>query len=1637
MAQLCAWNVLRLDSQSLGSSLSLAQVEGLVKSCVNQNSSTYKRCAVVVSSIRLPRSKSTVDRLFEAAYQCLQSPIGSKRMPTMDVGRSPCGQHIHLISALERDLVQLIRRSIKDAVLGEECEMFVGDALRRVRAFLSAIEIIGELSPTSCDSLMRTGDTIAAFIVAAFLQSKGIPAKLVKTDDVISSSFSSDSMDDSFFSHAVSRLSQLVENQVMSETDLVVPIFPGSFGTLPEHISLYTHTPNKTHSSLFAAILTLALKPFSPDSHPPNLHLLHTHISGIHTGDPRLLLSESKCCASRRLEFVDLSAAIELCGVGDHGGILSSTGLELVCGDSNPVSQKVYLAKIGDVIESLGASAAADGGKVLFESAVKNVGTRIGGGLEALNVSLESGVSSIVTYRKRIALLRIDRLIEGASSSAESGGGTTDFSDSSTNLIMESHRILGFVFGVLDECGVPVCLSSSSYRTVTIAVVDDLEPPSNMRIDIVRKSRSHSATPPGSPRTLKRAFIKTNSDPHPSPLKSNLQCAIEKLACLKATVNVYRNKGLISLIRTMDSARSPNTRTRASGEGTRHMLDALARDGIHFDMCAQGVGAVGVSVVVSEERVSDGVKAVHDACFTAPRNPIFLESEDEDDNEDEYKGSSDAEDDVQSEQSEQSEEQDLEESGQDEATEQQQPTNAKRKRRTARKPNPSKNTEETAPKKTKKRKKAEPAQPVDELDEDEGDTQSIEQVEDEDDGEDHDDENAGLTLKEDHSLRPIYASSNGRLFMETFSPIAEQAIDFLTAIAEPVSRPALMHEYLLTEYSLYAAVSVGIQADSIISVLGKLCKTDLPVRLMDFIRLHTRSYGKVKLVLKDNHQYVESAFPDVLRTLLKDSTIRDARIVVASEDQSADELNTRMQTFEPVNFARPVSAAVGKKGVKGVQEPSHAIAPAYVSSFSSNNNPSARKSSIEAQQLVQPTAKTLIQPAATENEFIDLFDDDNDPFDMDDDPFASLDPLELEKLNRILDGRAPTETEKETPALTSDESNETISAPTMDPMKPDNLHVFAPTMSAGEMDDESANTVQLPEDLIDLDIRGITDPSTSKSKSANQADATLLLSTFEIAREKSEHVRKACSTAGYPILEEYDFRNDSMLPTFDLVLKPAAILRPYQEKSLNKMFGNGRARSGIIVLPCGAGKTLVGVTAACTVKKRVLVLCTSAVSVEQWAREFKSWTNLKEGEVAKFTSQHKELLTNDNGVLISTYTMVTFSSKRAYDAQKMMDYICSREWGLLILDEVHVVPADMFKKVLTIVAAHCKLGLTATLVREDDKIANLNYLIGPKLYEANWMDLAKKGHIANVKCSEVWCTMTREFYKEYLDQSSRKRQLLYVMNPNKIQACQYLIDFHEQRGDKVIVFSDNVFALKHYATKLNRPYIYGGSSTADRLRTLQQFKYNPAVNTIFLSKVGDTSIDIPEASCLIQISSHYGSRRQEAQRLGRILRAKKNSTGNSATDGYNSFFYTLVSRDTEEVFYCSKRQQFLIDQGYSYDIITRMEGMETVAPLVYSTLNQRLELLATILVSNDMVDLREIEEDGDEDALALFGITREDALDGDGSSGTRRRRSGGVSSGGAVVQSMTSMKSLSGADNMAYIEQNRGGLGNEFRRKKK
>ncbi|KAK7829646.1 hypothetical protein U0070_013332 [Myodes glareolus] len=696
-----------------------------------------------------------------------------------------------------------------------------------------------------------------------------------------------------------------------------------------------------------------------------------------------------------------------------------------------------------------------------------------------------------------------------------------------------------------------------------------------------------------------------------------------------------------------------------------------------------------------------------------------------------------------------------------------------------------------------------------------------------------------MPLKGDHTSRPLWVAPDGHIFLEAFSPVYKYAQDFLVAIAEPVCRPTHVHEYKLTAYSLYAAVSVGLQTSDITEYLRKLSKTGVPDGIIQFIKLCTVSYGKVKLVLKHNRYFVESSHPDVIQHLLQDPVIRECRL--RNAEGEATELIT--ETF--------TSKSAISKTAEGSGGPS-------------------------TSQVVDPQAKSDIPK--------DLFD-------------------------------------------------------------------FYEQMDKDEEEEEETQTV-----------------------------------SFEVKQEMIEELQKRCIYLEYPLLAEYDFRNDSLNPDINIDLKPTAVLRPYQEKSLRKMFGNGRARSGVIVLPCGAGKSLVGVTAACTVRKRCLVLGNSAVSVEQWKAQFKMWSTIDDSQICRFTSDAKDKPIGCS-IAISTYSMLGHTTKRSWEAERVMEWLKTQEWGLMILDEVHTIPAKMFRRVLTIVQAHCKLGLTATLVREDDKIVDLNFLIGPKLYEANWMELQNNGYIAKVQCAEVWCPMSPEFYREYVAIKTKKRILLYTMNPNKFRACQFLIKFHERRNDKIIVFADNVFALKEYAVRLNKPYIYGPTSQGERMQILQNFKHNPKINTIFISKVGDTSFDLPEANVLIQISSHGGSRRQEAQRLGRVLRAKKGMVA----EEYNAFFYSLVSQDTQEMAYSTKRQRFLVDQGYSFKVITKLAGMEE-EELSFSTKEEQQQLLQKVLAASDL--------DAEEEVVAgEFGSR----------SGQASRRFG-------------TMSSMSGADDTVYME---------------
>lgn len=429
-------------------------------------------------------------------------------------------------------------------------------------------------------------------------------------------------------------------------------------------------------------------------------------------------------------------------------------------------------------------------------------------------------------------------------------------------------------------------------------------------------------------------------------------------------------------------------------------------------------------------------------------------------------------------------------------------------------------------------------------------------------------------------------------------------------------------------------------------------------------------------------------------------------------------------------------------------------------------------------------------------------------------------------------------------------------------------------------------------------------------------------SKFEVQQNKIELLKKLCFQLGYPLLEEYDYAQDTYLPNLNIQLRPTTHLRPYQRESLTKMFTNNRAQSGLIVLACGAGKSMVGVSAVCKMQKSCVILCNSGVSIQQWKKEFETWSTINDSQIRLFTAEKKQKPT-DACIFISTYQMMSFDGSINAQTIEIMELIKQQSWGLMILDEVHTMPAESFRKILSSVRAHVKLGLTATLVREDNKIDDLDFLIGPKLYEANWKELEQNGYIAQVHCAEVRCSMPQLFYAKYLslDDNSQLRQHLCTMNPAKFNACQYLIDFHEKRQEKIIVSCDDIVALKFYALKLGKPLIYGDVSQAERMNVLENFRRNSKINTIFLSRVGDTSFDLPDATVLIQISSHGGSRRQEAQRLGRILRAKKNGSN-------QAFFYSLISENTFEMEYSLKRRSFLVNQGYTYKTIENLGSNE-------------------------------------------------------------------------------------------------------------
>jgi DNA excision repair protein ERCC-3 len=358
-------------------------------------------------------------------------------------------------------------------------------------------------------------------------------------------------------------------------------------------------------------------------------------------------------------------------------------------------------------------------------------------------------------------------------------------------------------------------------------------------------------------------------------------------------------------------------------------------------------------------------------------------------------------------------------------------------------------------------------------------------------------------------------------------------------------------------------------------------------------------------------------------------------------------------------------------------------------------------------------------------------------------------------------------------------------------------------------------------------------------------------------------------------------------------------LRSYQQQAVDMFWAGG---SGVVVLPCGAGKTLVGAAAMAQAGATTLILVTNTVAGRQWKRELLARTTLTESEIGEYSGERKEI----RPVTIATYQVLT---TRRGGTFSHLDLFGARDWGLVIYDEVHLLPAPIFRFTADLQARR-RLGLTATLVREDGREGDVFSLIGPKRYDAPWKDIESQGWIAPAECVEVRVTLTDAERMTYATAEAEERYRFAATARTKLPVVAKLVERH--KGDQVLVIGAYLDQLHQLGEFLGAPIIEGSTTNKERERLFEDFRTG-RLSTLVLSKVGNFSIDLPEAAVAIQVSGTFGSRQEEAQRLGRVLRPK--------ADGRQAHFYTVVSRDTIDTEYAAHRQRFLAEQGYAYTIV--------------------------------------------------------------------------------------------------------------------
>ncbi|MGA2974486.1 MAG: DNA repair helicase XPB [Spirochaetia bacterium] len=434
--------------------------------------------------------------------------------------------------------------------------------------------------------------------------------------------------------------------------------------------------------------------------------------------------------------------------------------------------------------------------------------------------------------------------------------------------------------------------------------------------------------------------------------------------------------------------------------------------------------------------------------------------------------------------------------------------------------------------------------------------------------------------------------------------------------------------------------------------------------------------------------------------------------------------------------------------------------------------------------------------------------------------------------------------------------------------------------------------------------------------------------SFKVAPEARGQLKLALIRIGYPIDDQAGYAAGEpftfSLRTATLSRAQPFAARPYQREAAAAFHAGGTERggSGVIVLPCGAGKTIVGMLSMALLQTSTLVLTTCVTAARQWIAELTDKTDIDPRQIGEYTGQKKEV----RPITISTYQMLTHRGRQEErgreeeggqaDAEDEagrgrfphLALFNEKDWGLIIYDEVHLLPAPVFQ-VTASLQARRRLGLTATLVREDGKEDDVFALIGPKKYDVPWKEMEKQGWIAKAVCTEIRVQLPERMRMSYAVADARTKFRMASENPVKLDAVKAILDAHP--GEPALVIGMYLDQLGEIARPLGLPVITGATPQRVRDKLYADFK-NGAIRILAVSKVANFAVDLPEASLAIQVSGTFGSRQEEAQRLGRILRPKE--LGNQA------FFYSLVSRDTVEQEFALKRQLFLCEQGYAYAI---------------------------------------------------------------------------------------------------------------------